>query len=77
MQYHYMVMYDDKSDSWHVDQDTLRSVMTDGTVYDKNVFPGWSWPEEGSHEEALDHKCWQMLQSLVPIWPSPMVNGEL
>ena len=35
------------------------------------------WEAYDSHEEALDYKCWQMLHSLVPIWPSPVVNGEL
>lgn len=77
MQYHYMVMYDDQTDSWSVDQDTLRSVMTDGTIYNRDVFPGWSWPEEGSLEEGIDEKCHNMLRYLVPIWPSPVVNGEV
>ena len=33
--------------------------------------------DDGSFEQALDQKCLNMLQSLVPIWPSPLVNGEL
>lgn len=71
MQYHFMVMYDDGTKSWSVDQDTLRSVMTDGTMYDRNVFPGWSWPEEGSPEEELDWELYQVLQSIVSTIPVP------
>jgi len=71
MQYHFMLMFDDKTQMWSVDQDTLRSVMTDGTVYDKNVFPGWSWPEEGSPEEELDWQLYQVLQSIVSTIPVP------
>lgn len=71
MQYHFMVMYDDKAQMWSVDQDTLRAVMTDGTVYDRDVFPGWSWPEEGSPEEELDWELYQVLQSIVSSIPIP------
>ena len=71
MQYHFMLMFDDKTQMWSVDQDTLRAVMTDGTVYDRDVFPGWSWPEEGSPEEELDWELYQVLQSIVSIIPVP------
>lgn len=71
MQYHFMVMYDDKTQMWSVDQDTLRAVMTDGTMYDRDVFPGWSWPEEGSPEEELDWTLYKMLQSIVSTIPVP------
>jgi len=71
MQYHYMLMYDDATKMWSIDNDTLRSVLTDGTIYDKNVFPGWSWPEEGSPEEELDWELYQVLQSIVSIIPVP------
>ena len=71
MQYHFMVMYDDGTKSWSLDQDTLRSVMPDGTMYDKNVFPGWSWPEEGSPEEALDLELYKTLRYIVDTFPVP------
>ena len=71
MQYHFMLMFDDKTQMWSIDQDTLRAVMTDGTVYDRDVFPGWSWPEEGSPEEELDWELYQVLQSIVSIIPVP------
>jgi hypothetical protein len=71
MQYHYMLMYDDATKMWSIDNDTLRSVMTDGTVYDRDVFPGWSWPEEGSPEEELDWELYQVLQSIVSTIPIP------
>jgi len=71
MQYHFMLMYDDKTQMWSVDQDTLRAVMTDGTIYDRDVFPGWSWPEEGSPEEELDWQLYQVLQSIVSTIPVP------
>jgi hypothetical protein len=71
MQYHFMLMFDDKTQMWSVDQDTLRAVMTDGTVYDRDVFPGWSWPEEGSPEEELDWELYQVLQSIVSTIPIP------
>ena len=71
MQYHFMLMFDDKTQMWSVDQDTLRSVMTDGTIYNRDVFPGWSWPEEGSAEEELDWELYQVLQSIVSSIPIP------
>jgi hypothetical protein len=71
MQYHFMVMYDDQTQMWSVDQDTLRSVMTDGTIYNRDVFPGWSWPEEGSREEALDWELYKTLQYIVATFPIP------
>jgi hypothetical protein len=66
-----MLMYDDATKMWSIDNDTLRSVMTDGTVYDRDVFPGWSWPEEGSPEEELDWELYQVLQSIVSTIPIP------
>ena len=71
MQYHFMLMFDDKTQMWSVDQDTLHSVMTDGTVYDKNVFPGWFTPKEGSAEEELDWHLYSMLTSVLDTLPVP------
>ncbi len=80
MQYHYVVGYDSELDKWFVEFDTT-AYFQDGNVWDddkyREQFYGWSVPDEGSDEEALDNKCLNMLQSLVPIWPSPVVNGEL
>ena len=71
MQYHFMLMFDDATKMWSIDNDTLRAVMTDGTIYDKNVFPGWHWPEEGSDEEALDFSLYSMLTSVLDTLPVP------
>jgi len=80
MQYHYVVGYDSELDKWFVESDTT-AYFQDGNIWDddkyREQFYGWSVPDEGSDEEALDNKCLNMLQSLVPIWPSPVVNGEL
>lgn len=80
MQYHYVVGYDSENDRWFVEYDP-DAYFPDGYVFDNDAANktgyGWMVPEEGSHEEALDAKCLNMLVSLVPIWPSPVVNGEL
>ena len=83
MQYHYVVGYDSDNDRWFVEYDTT-AYFQDGNVWDDVKadssqwgYTGWWIPEEGSQEEAVDQKCMTMLQSLVPIWPSPVVNGEL
>ena len=78
MQFHYTVMFDTESDTWSVEFDPS-AYYPDGNIYDKSndIGHGWFFPEEGSFDESLDHKCWQMLHSLVTIWPSPLVNGEL
>jgi hypothetical protein len=79
-QYHYVVGYDSDKDRWFVEYDP-DAYFPDGYVWDDNKADeygyGWMIPEEDSQEEALDAKCLNMLQSLVPIWPSPVVNGEL
>jgi hypothetical protein len=79
-QYHYVVGYDDTSMKWFVEYDTT-AYFQDGNVWDdeqyREQFYGWSVPEEGSRSEAIDNKCMNMLNSLVTIWPSPLVNGEL
>ena len=80
MQYHYVVGYDSENDRWFVESDTT-AYFSDGHVWDdeqyKESFYGWSVPEQGSFEDELDMKCLNMLHSLVPIWPSPVVEGEL
>jgi len=80
MQYHYVVGYNSDKDRWFVEYDP-DVYFPDGYVWDDKSADetgyGWIVPEEGSHEEALDNKCLNMLLSLVPIWPSPVVNGEL
>lgn len=78
MQLHYTVMFDTDSDTWSVEPDPS-VYYPDGNIYDKakDFGYGWFFPEENSFDESLDQKCWQMLYSLVTIWPSPLVNGEL
>lgn len=80
MQYHYVVGYDSDKDRWWVEYDP-EAYFPDGSIWDDKAAEetgyGWKVPEDDSFEAALDQKCWQMLHSLVPIWPSPLVNGEL
>ena len=80
MQYHYVVGYDSEMDKWFVEFDTT-AYFSDGHMWDdeqyREHFYGWRVPSEGSPEEALDQKCMNMLNSLVTIWPSPVVKGEL
>ena len=80
MQYHYVVGYDSDKDRWWVEFDPT-AYFPDGSIWDEKTADetnyGRKIPDEGSFEEALDMKCWQMINSLVPIWPSPVVNGEL
>lgn len=80
MQYHYVVGYDSDKDRWFIEFDPT-AYFPDGNIWDDKAADetgyGWKVPDEGSFEEALDMKCWQMLNSLVPIWPSPVTNGEL
>ncbi len=83
MQYHYVVGYDSEKDRWWVESDP-EAYFIDGSVWSRenandpnHGYLGWFQPEEGTFESDLDLKCWQMLHSLVPIWPSPVVNGEL
>lgn len=82
-QFHYVVGYDSDEDRWFVESDPF-AYLPDGNVFyhDRSMSPEWGWngwhvPDEGSHEEELDEKCFRMLGYLVPIWPSPVVNGEL
>jgi hypothetical protein len=82
-QYHFVIGYDDTSMKWFVESDTT-AYFADGNIWDQKKsdssewgYMGWSFAEDNSHEEALDAKCLNMLVSLVPIWPSPVVNGEL
>jgi hypothetical protein len=80
MQYHYVVGYDSEHDRWFVESDPT-AYFPDGNIWDEKQaeveFVGWKVPEEGSHEEALDQKGYNMLNSLASIWPSPVTNGEL
>jgi len=82
-QFHYVVGYDSDKDRWFVELDPT-AYLTDGNVFyperaesSEYGWDGWWVPDEGSRDEAIDEKCMQMLYSLVPIWPSPVVNGEL
>ena len=83
MQFHYVVGYDSEKDRWWIEADP-EAYFPDGNIWfpdraesDEWGHYGWYLPEDDSFEAALDLKCWHMLQSLVPIWPSPVVNGEL
>jgi hypothetical protein len=83
MQYHYVVGYDSDEDRWFIEYDPT-AYFPDGNIWDQErsdsanlAYQGWYSPDDGSREEALDEKCWTMLKSLVPIWPSPVTNGEL
>ena len=70
MEFHYTVMYDDKVKAWSVEPDPSM-FYPDGNVYDRNVFPGWLFPEEGSATEELDYNLYLTLQSIVCTFPVP------
>lgn len=69
-EFHYTVIYDDKVGAWSVETDDS-AYYPDGNVYDRNVFPGWSVPEEGSEEYELDTLLLGTLQSIVHTFPVP------
>lgn len=82
-QYHYVVGYDDETDKWFVEHDTT-AYFPDGNMFDPAKaqsdewgYYGWFMPEDDHPEVAIDEKCMNMLNALVTIWPSPVVNGEL
>ena len=70
MEFHYTVIYDDKVKAWSVEPDPA-CYYPDGNIYDREVFPGWHFPEEGSDEEALDWNLYTTLQSIVCTFPVP------
>ena len=80
MQYHFLLMFDDKTKKWSVDWETCHGVMTDGTVYNpdmiergfpNDIYPGWFWPEDESPEQELDWTLYQALLSVVDTLPVP------
>ena len=70
MEFHYTVIYDDKVKAWSVEPDDS-AYYPDGNVYDKNIFPGWFVPEEGSPEGELDKQLLRTLQYIVCTFPVP------
>jgi hypothetical protein len=83
MQYHYVVGYDSEHDRWFIESDPT-AYFADGNIWDQKksdssdfAYMGWSFAEDDSHEAVLDEKCYNMLNSLASIWPSPVTNGEL
>ena len=70
MEFHYTVIYDDQTNAWSVEPDPSMYYV-DGNIYDRNVFPGWSFPEEGSPEEELDMELFRTLQSIAHTIPVP------
>lgn len=75
MQFSYVVTYDSDKDKWFVD-DYMTNNM-DGNVWDDDLGLFFADDAHAPMSEGIDRKCYQMLQSLVTIWPSPLVNGEL
>ena len=69
-EFHYTVIYDDRTNSWSVETDDT-AYYPDGNVYDRNMFPGWFVPEEGSAEAALDKQLIRILQSIAHTLPIP------
>lgn len=82
-QYHYIVGYNSDNDKWFVEYDTT-AYLPDGNVFHPDRaeseewgYNGWYIPDDDTRDTLLDQKCWNMLNSLVPIWPSPVVKGKL
>ena len=74
MQYHYVVGYDSESMRWFVESDTT-AYFSDGNVWDNKAADetgyGWSVPDEGSFEEALDVDLFRTLGYIVDTFPVP------
>ena len=74
MQFHYVVGYDSEMKKWFVESDTT-AYFQNGNVWDDNCyrqnFYGWSVPEEGSPEEALDNTLIRTLGYIVDTFPVP------
>ena len=70
MEFHYTVIYDDKVRAWFVEADDSM-YYPDGNIYDRNMFPGWFVPEEGSAAGELDKQLLRTLQSIVCTFPVP------
>ena len=68
MEYHYTVIYDDKTNEWTVESDH-NLFYPDGNVYDERVFPGWFEPETGSDCEAENEELLSTLIYVVPTLP--------
>lgn len=72
MEFHYTVIYDDKVNAWSVEPDPSMYYQNGNICdYDRNGFPGWSFPEENSPEEALDWELFRTLQYIVSTFPVP------
>lgn len=71
MQYHYVVVFDDETNSWGVLDDT-EGYLPDGNVWDEGVEYGWFWPDGDIYprESAIDQRCFTMLTTLASIWPA-------
>lgn len=73
-QFHYVIGYDTFHKRWFVESDTT-AYFENGNVWDddkyREEFWGWSVPEDGSEDEALDQDLLHTLESLVDIIPIP------
>lgn len=69
-EFHYTVIYNSEVGAWSVEPDPSM-YYPDGNIYDREVFPGWHFPEEGSAEEALDYSLYLALQSIAHTLPIP------
>ena len=74
MQYHYVIAYDSETKSWFIEGDTA-ACFSHGHVWDeekyRKEFWGWTVPEDGSNEEALDKDLFSTLQCLLDVIPIP------
>ena len=74
MQYHYVIAYDSETKSWFIEGDST-AYFSDGHVWDEDQYrkEGWGWtiPEDGSDEEALDKDLFDTLQCLLDVIPIP------
>lgn len=68
MQYHYVVMFDDQSGKWSLEDD---SRYLDGNVWSV-IDQEWFWPDENNSypEFVIDERCRIMLDTLASIWPA-------
>ena len=68
MQFHYVIGYDTDTRKWFIDGDQY-SYLPDGNVWHNENGGFWDIPNEYDGSEIIDERCWNMLNTLVTIWP--------
>lgn len=67
MQYHYVVVYDSRTESWEIDSDTAWSVFNNGYFFDEEI-QDWEVPDEDleTHQEIYSDMSDKLFNILKP-----------